>query len=787
MIHLPYGLAQSLRRGCAATQFEIRTRIWNHYGPVQSYHIPRHAFAKITQHDHLLWQHNHNRRGNRIVVLGYLLFVFVPAVPLFAKVWLDYGSYKRTLPPAHLENDRLDDLRDIKLEQTAPLQKGIAKPNSSHYQSLVRKDEIRLLVLHPGQLEDDILFHMEHVALRTNDRRYEALSYAWGEELATRDIRAVEGPHIPVTSNLYSALQHLRHQDRNRTLWVDALCIDQSDMDERIHQVRLMGDVYAKADRVVIWLGEECAHSSRAFSSIESLYANSWQSNLWHITWSKEKHAKILNKKFVPRTVGELVMRRYFDENLGALGTVVWAEDEDTNLNIKNIDWVSIRALLQRSWFHRLWVIQEVSSAKRAIVICGSQAISWNALATSLTYLVDNDLTKYLDTVSGLACTSVASIQQIRRRETKDPLFTVALDNTYGDCRDPRDKIFALMSISEGRDIFDWEISFDYTLLVEELYKRFAIWDIARNETLRVLSCETSGSKNSQATDLPSWVPDWTQILDRHLLVRASSTSTFCASKGKESEVWFTHDKNVMHVEGAIVDSIHTLGSEPHPLKTTSLFEIDYITIQQLHGLKDWLLESWEIAKASRPMTPTTYDAFWRTMLCDLESSGKPAPKKYSEYFLRYSKFVREAPAVFSEIIDNPAPITPYGLTAFETLLTQAVSIDSFSAALAPDSWAFHTWFEEHNRTNTLIEDSLQKWGKSKRFCRTRDGRLARVPRHATTDDMICILHGSEVPHVLRQQDDGTYTVVGECYVHGIMHGEALSLATYQPQILRLR
>jgi hypothetical protein len=723
-----------------------------------------------------------NKRDAQIVVVGYMIFVWLPAIPLVTKIWLDYDPYKKIRPPGHLEDNRLEDLRDIVLEQTGPARTGALKSTNRHYQSLVRKDEIRLLVLHPGELDDNIVFHMEHVALQTNDRRYEALSYAWGDDTATRSIRAVEGTHISVNANLYSALQHLRYQDRTRTLWIDALCIDQGDFDERSHQVRLMGDVYAKADRVVIWLGEECDYSSRAFSLLETLYANSWQSNLWHVTWSKEQDARHLVKKFVARSVGELALRRYFDEKLGEIG---WNVEEDTSLDIKNIDWVPIRALLQRSWFRRLWVIQEVSNARRAVVLCGSDTISWNALATSLTYLVENDLTKSLDATCGMACNSVANIQHIRQQHVKDPLFTVALDNTHGDCLDARDKIFALMSISEGRDIFDWEISFDYSLPVEELYKRFAIWDIARNETLRAISCETSASKESELSLLPSWVPNWTRNLDRYLLVRANATSTFSAGMEKEKEVWFTHNKSLMHVEGAIIDSIYTIGSEPHSLKTTSLYEIDDATITQLRKLRGWLLECWNIANASQPMTQATYDAFWKTMLCGLDSAGHPAPRTYSKYFLTYFKFIREAPEVFSAIIDNPAPVAPYGLTLLEKLVTQAISLDMLSTTLTPEAWEFHKWYDQDLRTNTLVEDSLHKWGKSKRFCRTKDGRFARVPKHAAAGDIICILYGSEVPHVLRLQENGTYIVIGECYVHGVMHGEVL--AAYQPQILRIR
>ncbi|KAF2833351.1 hypothetical protein CC86DRAFT_399978 [Ophiobolus disseminans] len=454
---------------------------------------------------------------------------------------------------------------------------------------------------------------------------------------------------------------------------------------------------------------------------------------------------------------------------------------------MKNIDWQSIECLLGRPWFYRLWVIQEVSQARRAIVVCGQSKISWTVLATSLAYIVQNDLTNHLDPVCIFPCNNVIGIQQIRRRYYKDPLFTIALENTHGSCRDPKDKIFALMSISGGCDMFDWETSFDYDLSVEELYKRFAIWDIVRNRTLRILTCVTPPSEYSdQPTILPSWVPDWTRTLDRQLLVRVNATSKVSAGSRKDGEVWFSREKTIMYAEGIIINSIGVTGSETYSLKITSIFEIDSASVNELQATKEWLLEYWNVAKDSHLMTRKTYDAFWRTMLCDMDDKGLPAPKRYSEYFLEYFKSMREAPDMLKTILENPAPVVPFAIKGSYRLVKLATSIGLTSESSLSHSWRLNMWFDEYLRSSTLIENLLHKWGKSKRFCRTRDGRLARVPTHAAMGDVICILHWSEVPHVIRSQGDGTYTVIGECYVHGVMHGEALELPSYRPEILRL-
>ncbi|KAK4108984.1 HET-domain-containing protein, partial [Canariomyces notabilis] len=87
---------------------------------------------------------------------------------------------------------------------------------------------------------------------------YEAISYVWGDETFPQPI-LVNGRFLAIRRNLHNALYHLRHpreSGRRRTLWVDALCINQSDMHERNHQISLMRNIFSNARQVIAWLGE---------------------------------------------------------------------------------------------------------------------------------------------------------------------------------------------------------------------------------------------------------------------------------------------------------------------------------------------------------------------------------------------------------------------------------------------------------------------------------------------------------------------------------------------------
>lgn len=97
---------------------------------------------------------------------------------------------------------------------------------------------------------------------------YEALSYVWGPEDNNQLISIDGSKELLVTANLHVALLHLRHCFLERILWIDAICINQKDNDEKGQQVRSMANIYARASRVIVWLGEAADNSHRALEVI---------------------------------------------------------------------------------------------------------------------------------------------------------------------------------------------------------------------------------------------------------------------------------------------------------------------------------------------------------------------------------------------------------------------------------------------------------------------------------------------------------------------------------------
>lgn len=131
---------------------------------------------------------------------------------------------------------------------------------------------IRVFDLQPmsfGNENDQICGQLRAVNLDDNPS-YSALSYAWGSLAPSYQIVCKTGESLSVTENCFDALQHLRHSFHSRTLWVDSICIDQANEDEKSHEVSLMRDVYSQAEKVYIWLGRGTMHSDQAIDWLEN-------------------------------------------------------------------------------------------------------------------------------------------------------------------------------------------------------------------------------------------------------------------------------------------------------------------------------------------------------------------------------------------------------------------------------------------------------------------------------------------------------------------------------------
>ncbi|RDW64575.1 hypothetical protein BP6252_10226 [Coleophoma cylindrospora] len=192
---------------------------------------------------------------------------------------------------------------------------------------ILAHSQFRLIRLQHGVNPSPIKCYMQHSDLSVKTLHYSALSYEWGQPTDSDPYILVDKCLMRVRSNLLHALMHIRHPQFGLLVWIDALCINQADNEERSQQVQMMGDIFKGAGTVFVWLGLSDTHSDVAMDAIE-------------------------------------------DGNF-----------EDGNFEEHHDD---ILKLCTRPFWYRVWVIQEINLAKNLIFLCGHKTVSGDAFEAFL-------------------------------------------------------------------------------------------------------------------------------------------------------------------------------------------------------------------------------------------------------------------------------------------------------------------------------------------------------------------------------------------------------------------
>lgn len=284
-------------------------------------------------------------------------------------------------------------------------------PGKPPYQPLNRPEgQIRLFRLEKTTHEGRIRGSFVYSDIKSCPK-YTALSYAWGESTKTRKISIGRQDDVEIGENLWWFL-HCRSltMKKPRLFWIDAICIDQSNVHERNHQVGLMKKIYSMASRVYIWLGRESENSRLAMDFL----ANE----------------------------GVKPLKRQIDDY-----RPIWNTQEGK----------AIRDLCERSYWRRMWVIQEIIHANKITVWCGSQRLDWPVLdklyLTLKTLEEENCLTHHefvADVLRSPAFVMVWQRAHWRHPETPTPKLQTLIEIFQGwECTDVRDKVYALVSMAD--------------------------------------------------------------------------------------------------------------------------------------------------------------------------------------------------------------------------------------------------------------------------------------------------------------------------------------------------
>lgn len=562
--------------------------------------------------------------------------------------------------------------------------------------------------LTPGLPADRICSTLETHHLPSLEIEFEALSYTWGSTENNTEIHL--GDHAaPVTRNLFEALQALRFQDKPRVVWIDALCISQTDLEERANQVNIMRHIYQKAQNVIVWLGPAADNSHLALDLVAKL------SNI------REQRHKFCNYGVILR------------EHLPGLGLPDFLEP----------DWAALNSLLSRSWFNRVWVIQEVAVSRNCIVRCGDREISWFVMANAARTIHEAQLMVVFNEGYKHVC-RLQAFQEVIAAGKELPLVTLLLSNQACLATDARDKIFAMLGmasdvIQPGR-AEGLPVSPNYRKAAAEVFTESAKSCIDYFDALDILAATVWEPEELKA---PSWVPDWTKSLHCAPLMVRENTAEYRASRGCGARCKYSENGQILHIFGIIFNRVAEVGS---PLiEPGSGQNIDDVNIQS-----EWATIAEKLK--SYPGKDGVDEAYFRTLIANTDNLARKANDDYGSAFLSWYRWLYRA----------------QGLEIPEYLREQQLNQT-----------------EEDTRA-TFFHTAVMRVCYGRRYFLTTGGYMGIGPTAMKVGDVVCVARGASVPLILRERrtfvGDGVIQafnahyerrLVGEAYVHGIMDGEA--------------
>ncbi|KAH7186170.1 heterokaryon incompatibility protein-domain-containing protein [Fusarium flagelliforme] len=354
------------------------------------------------------------------------------------------------------------------------------------YQPLPSSSSIRVLILYAAAntssaLECDLITNDRLAILRgRGNKTFDAVSYVWGN--GAHDIPLYcksEGSYLYISTVVDGMLRALRRAHKTRRLWVDALCLNQKDNQEKSIQVQQMGQIYHTADKVHIWLGPAEAATPLAFAFLRTLVAK------YEPTPGQARNP---TKEDIFDTFEETFQHRDFQQVLG---------------------------LLQRPWFTRRWTLQEGFLARDAIIRCGAGNISWHWFTEGLKFIQNKS-----HELPGVQSDGGAlyALNVLKTLQNPTDLLSLLWTFHMSECSDPRDRIYSLLGLAQDMDPEDSGSIPDYGLGVDTVYCEFFGRCISTDRFLEVLlHIDAFGGLSGVNPNWPSWIPNWTRARENKL------------------------------------------------------------------------------------------------------------------------------------------------------------------------------------------------------------------------------------------------------------------------------
>ncbi|KAI1813682.1 hypothetical protein GGS20DRAFT_552405 [Poronia punctata] len=648
-----------------------------------------------------------------------------------------------------------------------------------------KNGRIRLLTIQPRQYAEsrpeappNTIHCLLRLAKLDEHPPFTVISHRWQATDAIDETKSVfvNGIAVPVSTGLWDVIGQIQKQTEPVVVWIDALCINHADEHdtEKSVQISQLAQIYAVAQKSLIWLGPASERSDEAMKALRRLseeqltigaYVANWTPQLAHQLAQKILPARFINNSN-PNGDGN------GNENGNGPGTI---EPVDLQRELESLR-APLKSLMERDYWTHLWSLVELSLSHKGVLVCGSHGLvleHFHSAARALDHIINHfAYSKWLASnnaeasnnnnssagveISNLSQSPALRILSRREEYRKDvsswlktpetPLFTLlnrfwAVPQSSSSSSlslrvsDPRDKVYALSCLATDADVVAVDYSKDLTSINVESSAAFVqkyprVLQLARG-------AEAEAENNDNNTKIPSWAIDWQNVR----LPPSDLTERPFNACGPADIRYYRADQSkpgCISLKAAILDTVEEIGEPYTPSPDDKHDDKDK---ENIRSYLTQIRQLWEESTASIS----------------------------SPYFAEQAA-VALAKIPVGEVEGNhtltrasTATVEGYKRT-YEALFPEEEETMEEAAAAA----------EEKSISIPYVEAVARMSGR--RPFRTRNGYVGIGPSGLMVSDVVVIPYGSAVPFAFRSEEGDCHRSVGEVYVFGIMDGEFMKV-----------
>ncbi|KAG4259336.1 hypothetical protein FPRO03_13012 [Fusarium proliferatum] len=639
---------------------------------------------------------------------------------------------------------------------------------NNHLQNLYAKnaldkdDSFRLVSLQPGRHNTPLTLRLLNTKLG-EAQPYEAVSYVWGDVKdlvpvnVQGDIDTLTQAHI--SQSCHAALSSFRYSDSPRLLWIDSICIDQDSAIEKNHQLSLMARIYKNASQVLVYLGPGSPDSDAAMRCIREIDEPS------------------------------------NDDGYGAVESSATIQENQS----------AVSNLLKRPWFFRVWVLQEITFAQKATVICGDNQLNWESFKTFVHWNVNAGWVQRLPFSVTYAVSPTPYVLHVTYGER---LLRILEDTRTCGATDPRDKLYAILplldrhheemkeELEEYKERWDYNeqelqelairqrrlnVQVDYSHSVSRVYTDLAIL-LMGSVGLDILSYVV---KESAMPGLPTWVPDWSVISPYWAATQKHAAGRYKPLAGFENRpTQYIWGWKMLHPH--LIDTWTISGYTSVNDQSSRQLHVQAVSLGKIERIGDLC----DIGKNCFPVGQ------WEKIVPDesyLEHSKIPDDIADEEFHKWHSSTLSLSKFLRTLTLDD---------VVYPEVAKAAVShIKRYNGEALKDNegkWMCFGELNEKDKERIPLMDIFQGTGSfekqamrilkrcdGKRLCVLGNGRIGLADDRAQVGDEVFVVQGASVPFIFRRMrsnrgrdgaSEQVFTLVGGAFVLGAMNGEIWDL-----------